>query len=455
MVDIHVDEHSKNIKSTLETNNLDEFLSLTKLSQKKFEVLNEIMVMQNINGENRDVSQNEFSNVLMRNILKNSEINLQDSKSLAIPKRPQWKEGISAKEFERMEREAFLNWRRLLAEEEEKNLELAITPFEKNIEIWRQLWLVVEKSQVLIQIVDGRNPLFFRSLDLEKYIKDVSQEKEIILLVNKADLLTPEIRRHWANYFNENKIKYIFFSALVEAEKIEIAEEEEKKRQQSNNIKDIIEKTNVNITDKNKKIEIDEDSDYDENEYDRLKNQFMKLRVDKDEETPEEEKQITHTKKKEIEIKTVVTKEIKEEVRIKNTKEKEQIEPEKIQEEKKINDEIKIDEVKLDENKEEKKTLQTMSIKELEDLHKKNLEIKVLNRDEFLLFMKEITKTKKKNVNTEHYYIGFIGYPNVGKSSVINVLMKKKRVNIISFYLCLNVFLISIFNLNEIRLELL
>jgi len=27
---------------------------------------------------------------------------------------------------------------------------LAITPFEKNIEVWRQLWRVIEKSDVLI-----------------------------------------------------------------------------------------------------------------------------------------------------------------------------------------------------------------------------------------------------------------------------------------------------------------
>ena len=385
--------------------------------------------MQNINGENRDVSQNEFSNVLMKNILKNSEINLQESKSLAIPKRPLWKEGISAKEFERMEREAFLNWRRLLAEEEEKNLELAITPFEKNIEIWRQLWLVVEKSQVLIQIVDARNPLFFRSLDLENYIKDLNQEKEIILLVNKADLLTPELRRHWADYFNEKGIKYIFFSALVEAEKIEKAEEEEKIREQTLNIKYIMDKNDDKKIDANEKAESDDDSDYDEKEYDRLKNQFLKLKVHKIEKNAEGEK-IKDIKvlKKESETKP---NEIKEEKTVEATKiEQDEIQTEKGEEEKKNN----VDEVKIVDNKQEdKKTLQTMSVEELEALHKKNLEIKILNRDELIDFIKELTKNKKKNNNTDHYFIGFIGYPNVGKSSVINVLMKKKRVRSLFF----------------------
>lgn len=417
MVEIVKDDHSKNIKSTLETNNLDEFLSLAKLSQKKFEVLNEIMVMQNINGENKDISQNEFSNVLMKNILKNSEIKLQESKSLAIPKRPKWKEGIAAKEFERMERESFLNWRRELAEEEEKHMELAITPFEKNIEIWRQLWLVVEKSQILIQIVDGRNPLFFRSPDLENYIKEVNKEKEIILLVNKADLLTQEIRRHWAEYFKENGIKYIFFSALIEGDKIEKAEEAERVRLQSS-IKDQIEKSEVKNKIGNKlntkSSNFNDESDNEDVENIRLENQFMKLKVDFDEEDIKE--QIIKQEEKKIEKLEDRTEELKSQYL-------EQVHKDiiKIPEEKKIEEEKKV--------ATEKQTFENMTENQLEEHHKKYQEIKVLNREELIEYIKSISKNKTKNNNIEHFYIGFIGYPNVGKSSVINVLMKKKRVN--------------------------
>ena len=38
----------------------------------------------------------------------------------------------------------------------------AVAPFEKNLEVWRQLWRVIEKSDCLVQIVDSRNPLLFR-----------------------------------------------------------------------------------------------------------------------------------------------------------------------------------------------------------------------------------------------------------------------------------------------------
>ena len=42
-----------------------------------------------------------------------------------------------------------------------------MTPFERNIDFWRQLWRVVERSDVVVQILDARDPLFFRSADLE------------------------------------------------------------------------------------------------------------------------------------------------------------------------------------------------------------------------------------------------------------------------------------------------
>lgn len=48
---------------------------------------------------------------------------------------------------------------------------LIVTPFEKNLEVWRQLWRVLERSDVIVQVVDARDPLFYRSEDLEEYAR--------------------------------------------------------------------------------------------------------------------------------------------------------------------------------------------------------------------------------------------------------------------------------------------
>ena len=57
---------------------------------------------------------------------------------------------MTREEIQMNENTAFLNWRRDLAQVEENNVNLAITPFEKNVEVWKQLWRVIEKSDVLL-----------------------------------------------------------------------------------------------------------------------------------------------------------------------------------------------------------------------------------------------------------------------------------------------------------------
>ena len=75
-----------------------------------------------------------------------------------------------------------------------------LTPFERNLEVWRQLWRVFERSHLVVQIVDARNPLRFRCEDLESYVHDVEGaegeqgtgkgKRKSLLLINKADLLS-------------------------------------------------------------------------------------------------------------------------------------------------------------------------------------------------------------------------------------------------------------------------
>lgn len=50
---------------------------------------------------------------------------------------------------------------------------------------------------------------------------DEPDRKENLLLLNKADLVSEEQRKIWANYFQKQGIEFIFFSAIEEQEKIE------------------------------------------------------------------------------------------------------------------------------------------------------------------------------------------------------------------------------------------
>ena len=77
---------------------------------------------------------------------------------ILIPRRPEWTAEMSKEELDRGEKDSFLDWRRALAEKEE-DVGVVFTPFEKNIEFWRQLWRVIERSGNLIYFRPGSNPV--------------------------------------------------------------------------------------------------------------------------------------------------------------------------------------------------------------------------------------------------------------------------------------------------------
>jgi large subunit GTPase 1 len=209
------------LKSILEQNSLEEFMQMAELSNKRFEGSRDAVIVDGnmvIHGTGDDAKANAHK---INQFLNEENVLNPQYRPLKIPRRPKWNKEMSAEDIRAQENIAFLEWRRDIALIEENQINLSITPFEKNIEVWKQLWRVIERSDLLLQIVDARNPYFFYSADLETYIKEIDSSKEFILCVNKADYLTPELIAHWNDYFNEKGVKHIFFSALKEQEKLD------------------------------------------------------------------------------------------------------------------------------------------------------------------------------------------------------------------------------------------
>lgn len=145
---------------------------------------------------------------------------------LLVPRRPQWDRTTTPEELHQMENESYLKWRRRLAQLQERE-DVVMTPFEKNLDFWRQLWRVVERSDILVQILDARNPLLFFCDDLDTYIKEVDKGKLCVALLNKSDYLTEKQRKHWFDYFTSIGKVCVFFSALEQQPKAETEEEAE------------------------------------------------------------------------------------------------------------------------------------------------------------------------------------------------------------------------------------
>lgn len=198
-----------NLRSCTAQTNLDEFFEEAELAGKQFVTERRNMTLIN----EKDNTQVD----LYAEHEKQAKAELEDddfTNCLSVPRRPKWDSSTTPEQLDEMERHTFLKWRRRLARVQESD-GVYMTPFEKNIEVWRQLWRVIERSDIIVQILDCRNPLLFLCEDLIKYV-EVDSHKMNLVLLNKADFLTSEQRRFWLQYFKSKHIKTIFFSALIE-----------------------------------------------------------------------------------------------------------------------------------------------------------------------------------------------------------------------------------------------
>jgi len=254
----HINAAIDNRASVLDVKDLDDFLIQAEMADREFVSEKEQMVVLDPTARATGNMHGDNSNggvILQGNEKTNSNFAF---KELSVPRRPAWDETTTAAELDQREKDAFLEWRRAIAEREDEVAlksssmsSLGVTPFEKNLEIWRQLWRVLERCSCIVQIVDARNPLFYLSQDLKAYTtKELG--KPMLLLINKSDYLTPIQRQAWHEYFShpDHEWEHVFFSAQEQQQQVdedaaqaakEDAEEEERQR-----LKFISEENNVN-----------------------------------------------------------------------------------------------------------------------------------------------------------------------------------------------------------------
>ncbi|KAH3667206.1 hypothetical protein OGAPHI_002855 [Ogataea philodendri] len=381
--DKHEDDWVK-LRSVTQENALDEFLNTAALADTDFaaERTSGIKIVK-VNQQAVDTGNYNPYLLTTEEEIKKFKIQQEHQSELRVPRRPRWTKQMTKFELERLESEAFLDWRRKLAMLQQ-NHDLLLTPFERNIMVWKQLWRVVERSDLVVQIVDARNPLLFRSVDLEAYVKELNPLKRNLLLVNKADLLTFEQRLEWARYFRAHDIKYTFFSAFLANEDLERERERLEQQDDSAEYKATIRKPakeqkesadDFDLTESDASFS-DEDEDEDE-ELERLKQEVNNLQREVElDDQPES---------------TVST-----------------------------------------ENDEQKAGDGEASNENLQDQLEWTRIITVQELEELCLKVAPEPLTEPPEGQPKRLQIGLVGYPNVGKSSTINALVGSKKVSVSS-----------------------
>ncbi len=201
--------------SITENTSVEEFLSQAEAAQRSFQA----------ERGRTDIVRHEGDVIEEEGEDSDGEEDDEEEDFCSIPKKPDWKGSETAEEYLQLEQDTFLKWRRRLNAMQRTRSN--VPPFEKNLEFWRQLWKMVELSDVVVQVVDARDPLFYFNRDLAAYVGEVDPRKQCVMLVNKADLLTPSQREQWAKHLEAGDIRTIFFSAVEETSDAECKDEEE------------------------------------------------------------------------------------------------------------------------------------------------------------------------------------------------------------------------------------
>nr|XP_057909135.1 nucleolar GTP-binding protein 2 [Doryrhamphus excisus] len=81
--------------------------------------------------------------------------------------------------------------------------------------IWGELYKVIDSSDVVIQVLDARDPMGTRSQNIEAYIKKEKSWKHLIFVLNKCDLIPTWVTKRWVAVLSQEYPTLAFHASLT------------------------------------------------------------------------------------------------------------------------------------------------------------------------------------------------------------------------------------------------
>ncbi|KAL5969434.1 Nucleolar GTP-binding protein 2 [Taenia solium] len=81
--------------------------------------------------------------------------------------------------------------------------------------LWNELFKVIDSSDVVLYVLDARDPMGTRSRYIEQYMKKEKPNKHLIFVINKVDLVPVWITKRWKTILSSEYPTLVFYANLT------------------------------------------------------------------------------------------------------------------------------------------------------------------------------------------------------------------------------------------------
>uniref|UniRef100_A0AAG5DCT0 Guanine nucleotide-binding protein-like 1 n=1 Tax=Anopheles atroparvus TaxID=41427 RepID=A0AAG5DCT0_ANOAO len=164
-------------------------------------------------GKELKEMKEEARQALVHRSVQDMELGDNYFQAYDFPKRPRWNYEMSKEQLDANENRYFFKYVTLLEKTHYDDMK-SLSFCELNLETWRQLWRVLELSDIILVIVDARFPTLMFPPALYQYVTE-ELGKGMMLVINKIDLVEAEVVLAWKRYFEHKypQIKVVLFTS--------------------------------------------------------------------------------------------------------------------------------------------------------------------------------------------------------------------------------------------------
>ena len=149
----------------------------------------------------RDARRALFSDPVAFEEMRPADFDLTRGAVTLMPARPKWDYELKSGRLHSRERKAFVRW---IASVKRRLIESGrgyAPAFEQNIEVWRQLWRVLERADVAVLVVDARHPMLHIPPALYAHVAR-RLRKPLVLVLNKVDAIPRATAERWGEHLS-------------------------------------------------------------------------------------------------------------------------------------------------------------------------------------------------------------------------------------------------------------